>query len=94
MERTRTLYFVVMALGGMALAFAGAAWPAFRAFAVPPMVWLIAVALAFEALTATVLRGRGFVALTQGLRFAGVVSGAMIYLLADMTLQAGKPPVT
>ena len=94
MERTRNVYFFAMILGGMTLAFLGAASPAFRAFTVPPMLWLIVVALAFEAMVATVLKPYGFAPLTQGLRFAGIVSGAMVYLLADMMLQAGKTPVT
>lgn len=94
MERTRTLYLVAMMGAGMGLAFAGAAWPAFRAFTVPPMLWLIVVALGVEALVATALRQRGFAPLTHGLRFAGVASGAMIYLLADMMLDAGKTPLT
>lgn len=94
MERTRNVYFFAMIVGGMTLAFLGVASPAFRAFAVPPMFWLILVALAFEVMVATVLKPYGFAQLTQGLRFAGVVSGAIVYLLADMTLQAMKTPVT
>lgn len=93
MDRTRTLFIIVMACVGLALAAAIAAWPWLRTAPAPAMLWIIVAVFLFDA--ATMLAGPrlGLTRLSSGLRFAGLLTGALLYLLADMAFTAMKAPL-
>lgn len=92
MSRTRALFVIAMCCAGLFLAAAVATWPPLRARPVPILLWLI-VALALVDVVALALRRFGFAPATGRLRLAGVVTGALVYLLADMAFTAMKAPL-
>jgi hypothetical protein len=92
MSRTRALFVVAMCCAGLFLAAAVATWPPLRARPVPILLWLV-LALALVDLAALSLRRFGFAPATGRLRLAGVVTGAVIFLLADMAFTAMKAPL-
>lgn len=92
MDRTSALFIVWMGLGGLGLALAGVEAPAMRAGPVPPMMWLLPIAFLFDA-TVMLVGGRlGLRPLSMGVRLGGVVVGAAVYMLADMTLLGQASP--
>jgi hypothetical protein len=92
MDRTRTLYLALMCASGVAAALIGQYWPAFRTGPVPPMMWILIVSLLFDVAAMNFGRSIGLQPLTMGLRFGGVLSGAILYMLLDFVLTRGAAP--
>lgn len=93
MDRTRTAFIIVMCLTGLVLAGLVSAQPSLRAGAVPILFWIVLVVMLFDVATLALGRRLGLSRLTSGLRLAGLISGAIVYLLADLAFSALRAPV-
>lgn len=93
MDRTRTLFMAIMCLTGLALAAAVTAWPSLRSGPAPALFWIVLVVFLFDAVAIGLGARLGLTRITPGLRLAGLVSGAIVYLLADLALTTLKAPL-
>lgn len=92
MDRTRNIFMIVMCMTGLALASAVAQWPGLRAGSIPMLFWIVLVVMAFDVVTLTLGPRLGLSRLTPGLRLAGLISAAILYLLADLAFSFLKAP--
>ena len=79
------IYLLVMCAAGVLFAFAVRGRPDLQAGLVSPLVWLIAVALAYEA-SQKLLPRLALAAILPMQRFAGYFAGATLYLVLTRIL--------
>lgn len=91
MDRTSTLYIIWMCLGGLGLALLGAQFPGVRGGVVPAPMWLLLISFLFDGAVMVLGPRLGLSPLNMGVRFAGVLAGALLYMLVDSTLVAAPP---
>ena len=86
MFTTRNLYIGAMALGGLALALASARWPAVNDGAVPPLMSLLMISLAFDLVIMNRAAAGKTAPLHMNARVIGFIAGALIYFFLRMAL--------
>jgi hypothetical protein len=86
MVSVRNVYLGAMALGGLALALASVKWPAVNDGAVPPLMSLLMISLAFDLILMNRAKAGLSAPLQMNTRVIGFIAGALIYFFLRKAL--------